>query len=186
MDVFFGLFSMFLPVILIGVMLFVASRYKRCPSDKVLVVYGRTSASGAFKCVHGGGVIVWPLIQDYGVLSLAPMKASVEVNNAFAPEKNRVSLKATVTFAISTEKRYLQRAAERLLSFPLEQIETITGDIAEGQLCLTIAKHTPAEIIENEFAFIEEVKEAINEEIGKLGLQAINVRLKDIVAKEIE
>ena len=91
-----------------------------------------------------------------------------------------------VTFAISTEKRYLQRAAERLLSFPLEQIETITGDIAEGQLRLTIAKHTPAEIIENEFAFIEEVKEAINEEIGKLGLQAINVRLKDIVAKEIE
>ena len=181
-----GFFSTLLILVYLVAILFAASRYKRCPSDKVIVVYGRTSAPGTCECVHGGGVFVWPLIQDYGVLSLAPMKASVEVNNTLAPEKNRVSLKATVTFAISTEKRYLQRAAERLLCVLPEQTEMMAGDIIEGQLRLTIAKHTPAEIIENEFAFIEEVKEAINEEIGKLGLQAIYVQLKDIVAKEIE
>ena len=103
MDVFFGLFSMFLPVILIGVMLFAASRYKRCPSDKVLVVYGRTSAPGTCECVHGGGVFVWPILQDYGVLSLDVMNIDVKLSNALAKGNCRVTLSASIIFAISTE-----------------------------------------------------------------------------------
>ena len=57
-------------IILLGAVSFAVSRYRRCPSNKVIVVYGKTEAAGSSKCVHGGGVFVWPLIQDFGVLSL--------------------------------------------------------------------------------------------------------------------
>ncbi|HEY9489375.1 MAG TPA: flotillin family protein, partial [Chryseosolibacter sp.] len=40
------------------------ARYKRCPSDKILVVYGRTGGTSA-KCIHGGGAFIWPVIQDF-------------------------------------------------------------------------------------------------------------------------
>ncbi|MFW2478014.1 MAG: flotillin family protein, partial [Sediminibacterium sp.] len=55
-------------IIVVGVIvLFVTisallARYKRCPSDKILVVYGKTGGSSA-KCVHGGGTFIWPVIQ---------------------------------------------------------------------------------------------------------------------------
>lgn len=48
------------------------ARYKRCPSDKILVIYGRTGGTSA-KCVHGGGAFIWPVIQDYAFLDLKPL-----------------------------------------------------------------------------------------------------------------
>ena len=45
------------------------ARYKRCPSDKILVIYGRTGGTSA-KCVHGGGAFIWPVIQDFAFLDL--------------------------------------------------------------------------------------------------------------------
>jgi hypothetical protein len=53
------------------------SRYKRCPSDKILVIYGKTGGTSA-KCVHGGGAFIWPVIQDYQYLDLKPI--SIEAN----------------------------------------------------------------------------------------------------------
>jgi flotillin len=33
---------------------FLAKLYRRCPSNKVLVVYGRVGANKAVQCYHGG------------------------------------------------------------------------------------------------------------------------------------
>ncbi|MBQ1612817.1 MAG: hypothetical protein II085_05010, partial [Alphaproteobacteria bacterium] len=60
-------------IIIFAIIAFVANQYKRCPSNKIIVVYGRTGGDKTAKCVHGGGTFVIPLIQDYGVLSLEPM-----------------------------------------------------------------------------------------------------------------
>ena len=48
------------------------TRYKRCASDEVIVVYGQVEGGRASKCIHGGAVFVMPLIQDYKKLSLIP------------------------------------------------------------------------------------------------------------------
>ena len=37
------------------------------PSDKVMVVYGRTDKGKASRTIHGGAALVWPLIQDYAL-----------------------------------------------------------------------------------------------------------------------
>ena len=46
-------------LILFSILLFVISRYRRCPSDKVMVIYGKvgTNKDGtarSAKCIHGG------------------------------------------------------------------------------------------------------------------------------------
>ena len=57
-------------VVFIVAILFVINRYKRCPSNKIIVVFGKVAGNKTAKCVHGGGVFVLPLIQDFSVLSL--------------------------------------------------------------------------------------------------------------------
>lgn len=52
------LFVVAIIVIFVLIMTMV-SRYKRCPSDKILVVYGKTGGASA-KCIHGGGAFIWP------------------------------------------------------------------------------------------------------------------------------
>ena len=38
----------------LGFVLLLIKQYKRCPSNRVLVIYGRTSKGGAARTVHGG------------------------------------------------------------------------------------------------------------------------------------
>ena len=57
-------------LIVLSLFIFLANQYKRCPSNKIIVVYGKTGGNKTAKCVHGGGTFVIPLLQDYGILSL--------------------------------------------------------------------------------------------------------------------
>ena len=61
-------------LILVAAVMFFAQRYKRCPPDQIMVIYGRTerTADGRpkpSKTLHGGAALVWPLIQDYAYIS---------------------------------------------------------------------------------------------------------------------
>jgi len=45
----------------------IAKRYKRCPPDRILVIFGKTAGAGrSARCFHGGGAFVWPIIQFTG------------------------------------------------------------------------------------------------------------------------
>ena len=50
-------------VLFFGTVVAFATRYKRCPSDKLLVVYGKVSGGKSANCYHGGAAFVWPIIQ---------------------------------------------------------------------------------------------------------------------------
>ena len=41
----------------------ILSRYRKCKSDEVLVVYGKTGDKKSAKLYHGGAAFVWPIIQ---------------------------------------------------------------------------------------------------------------------------
>ena len=55
-----------------GFLAVLVKRYKRCPSNRILVIYGKVREGRSARCLHGGGAFVWPLIQDYEFLSLDP------------------------------------------------------------------------------------------------------------------
>jgi hypothetical protein len=175
----FSLGSILLIILALGALIFAANRYRRCPSNKVIVVYGKVGG-GTARCVHGGGVFVWPLIQDYAVLSLEPMTMDIDLRGALSKGNIRVSIPATVTFGISKKQGILQNAAERLLGLEKKQIISQASDITLGQLRLVIATLSIEEINQDREKFLDLVNSNVNGELQKLGLEVINVNIRDI------
>lgn len=168
-----------LAVGLIGAFLAVISRYRRCPSNKILVIYGKTK-SGAAKCIHGGAAFVWPLIQDFAYLDLEPFVVPIDLKNALSQENIRVTVPTSVTAAISNTKGIMQNAAVRLLGLTRKEIEDQAQDIILGQMRAVIATMLIEEINRDRQAFLGKVNEAVSGELEKIGLYLINVNIRDI------
>lgn len=155
------------------------SRYKRCPSDKILVIYGKTGGSSA-RCIHGGGAFVWPVIQDFAYLDLKPISIEANLTNALSRQNIRVDVPCRFTIAISTETDTMGNAAERLLGLSPEQIQELSKDILFGQLRLVIATMTIEEINSDRDKFLENISKNVDTELKKIGLKLINVNVTDI------
>lgn len=171
-------------IVVAAIVLFVTisalvSRYKRCPSDKILVVYGKTGGTSA-KCVHGGGTFIWPVIQDYAFLDLKPLSIEANLTNALSRQNIRVDVPCRFTIAISTEADSMNTAAERLLGLTSEQIQELAKDILFGQLRLVIATMTIEEINSDRDKFLENISKNVDSELKKIGLKLINVNVTDI------
>jgi len=166
-------------VAIIGTFLALVSRYRRCPSNRILVIYGKTS-SGAAKCIHGGAAFVWPLIQDFAYLDLEPFVVPIDLKNALSQENIRVSVPTSVTAAISNTKGIMQNAAVRLLGLSRKEIEDQAQDIILGQMRAVIATMLIEEINQDRQAFLSKVNEAVSGELEKIGLYLINVNIRDI------
>jgi flotillin len=171
-------------IIVAAVVLFVTisallSRYKRCPSDKILVIYGRTGGTSA-KCVHGGGAFIWPVIQDFAFLDLKPLSIEANLTNALSRQNIRVDVPCRFTIAISTEPESMNTAAERLLGLSSEQVQELAKDILFGQLRLVIATMTIEEINSDRDKFLENISKNVDSELRKIGLKLINVNVTDI------
>jgi flotillin len=160
--------------------LFLASRYRRCPSNMILAVYGKVGTGRSVRCIHGGGTLVWPLIQDYTYLSLTPMTINIPLRNALSLQNIRVNVPSTFTVAIDTSPESMTSAAVRLLNLERQEIETMAQEIIFGQLRLTVASLTIEQINQDRERFMEAVRKNIDTELGKIGLTLINVNITDI------
>jgi flotillin len=167
-------------LVVLSALIFVAKRYKRCPSNKILVVFGNVGGSKTAKCVHGGGTFVIPLIQGYDYLLLEPMTTEIDLKGALSKKNIRVNVPATFTFGISIAPELMQNAAERLLDLEREEIIAHANDIILGQLRLVIATLSIEEINQDREKFLEQINANVDIELNKIGLEVINVNIRDI------
>ena len=167
---------------IVAVLLIMAllNRYRRCPSDKILVVYGTQGSNKSAKCVHGGGTFVWPVIQDYAYLSLTPIGIDANLTNALSRQNIRVDVPCRFTVGISTEPETMLAAAERLLGQSAAQIQELARDILFGQLRLVIATMSIEELNSDRDKFLEAITANVEVELKKIGLKLINVNVTDI------
>lgn len=184
-----GLFIMVLVVVLaltfFGIFLAAIRRYKRCPSDKILVIYGKTGkttggAARTAKCIHGGAAFVWPLFQDYSFMDLTPIAIDIDLRAALSKQNIRINVPSVFTIGIHTEEGTMQNAAERLLGLPHNTIRQVAEDIIFGQLRLTIATMDIEEINTDRDKFLANVSTNVESKLKKVGLRLINVNIKDI------
>ncbi len=167
-------------VLVMGTALYLASRYKRCPSDRLLVIYGKVGQGRSAQVMHGGGKLVWPLIQDYAFLSLTPITISIPLQNALSMQNIRINVPSTFTVGISTQPGIMQNAAERLLGLGNREIEEMAREIIFGQLRLTVASLTIEQINQDRESFLESIRKNVEPELNKVGLYLINVNITDI------
>ena len=181
--------EMYLIVVIVAVLFVtfaaILSRYKRCPSDKILVVYGKTGKNktggvSSARCIHGGAAFIWPVFQSYAFLDLTPISIECNLTNALSKQNIRVDVPCRFTVGISTESESMTNAAERLLGQRLENIQDLAKDILFGQLRLVIATMDIEEINSDRDKFLANVSANVEAELRKIGLKLINVNVTDI------
>ncbi len=163
----------------------VLSRYKKCPSDKILVIYGKIGKGKdgyptSSRCLHGGAAFIWPVFQHYQFLDLTPISIEVNLTKALSNQNIRVDVPSRFTVGISTEQSIMLNAAERLLGLGLNQIQELAKDIIFGQLRLVIATMKIEEINSDRDKFLANVSNNVENELKKIGLKLINVNVTDI------
>ncbi len=183
-------FGVLLAICVIVLIIFAAivailSRYRKCPSDKILVVYGKVGTDEfgnprSAKCIHGGAAFIVPVIQSYQYLDLTPISMNVDLRNALSKQNIRINVPSRFTVGISTEPGVMQNAAERLLGLKMIEIQELAKDIIFGQLRLIIATMDIEEINADRDKFLVAVSKNVEIELKKIGLRLINVNVTDI------
>ncbi len=172
-------------VLLFSTLIVILTRYRRCPSDKILVVYGKVGSNKdgsqrSARCIHGGAAFIVPVIQSYEYLDLTPMSISVDLRNALSKQNIRIDVPSRFTVGVSVEQGVMQNAAERLLGLKLPEIQELAKDIIFGQLRLVIATMDIEEINTDRDKFLSAVSSNVETELKKIGLRLINVNVTDI------
>lgn len=175
----FLLAGLLVVIVLLGI-IGVLSRYRKCKSDEVLVVYGKTGGSKSAKLYHGGAAFVWPIIQGYDFLSMKPMQIDCKLTGAISAQNIRVDVPTTITVAISTDPEVMQNAAERMLGLSMDDKQNLITDVVYGQMRLVIADMTIEELNSDRDKFLAKVKDNIDTELRKFGLYLMNINISDI------
>jgi flotillin len=171
----------FLLVLVFGTLVFFFSCYQRCPSEKILVIYGKTGGDGrSSKCIHGGAAFVWPIFQAYQYLDLTPIPIAIKLEGVPSRQKIRVNMPATVTIGISTKDGVMENAAERMLGLDLNQIRTLGQEIIYCQMRLAIASIDIESVNSDPDLLLEKIVARVEVELAKVGLRLININIQNI------
>jgi flotillin len=179
-EFFFLLLVAGVAVLVFSTIILFASRYKRCPSDKILVVYGKVGKGQSARCIHGGATFILPIVQDYRFLDLTPMPIDIKLTGALSKQNIRVNTPSTFTVGIATKPGVMENAAERLLGLPPESIRELAKDIIFGQMRVVLATMSIEEINCDRDKLIENISRGVEVELEKVGLRLINVNIQDI------
>ena len=182
--------SVIITVVIVFIVLFTTfvvllSRYRKCPSDKIMVIYGKVGSNKdgttrSARCIHGGASFIWPVFQAYEYLDLTPISLSVDLKSALSRQNIRIDVPSRFTVGIATEQGVMQNAAERLLGLKMNEVQELATDIIFGQLRLVVATMDIEEINTDRDKFLEAVSSNVETELKKIGLRLINVNVTDI------
>ena len=167
-------------VVGLGMLIFFFSRYQKCPSDRILVIYGKTASGQSSKCLHGGAAFVWPVIQAFEYLDLTPIPIDIPLEGVLTKQSIRINTPSTFTVGISTDPAVMSNAAERLLGLQLTQVRDLARDIIFGQMRVVIATMDIEAINADRDQLIERISDGVEAELRKVGLRLINVNIQDI------
>lgn len=156
------------------------SRYRMCPPDKILVVYGKVASGLSSKCYHGGATFVVPFFQSYQYLDLTPITLDIELKGALSSQNIRIDAPASFTIGISTDVEVMQNAATRLLGRSLDEVQQLAAEIIMGQMRVVFASMTIEEINNDREKLIAAITKGVEVELHKVGLRMINGNIRDI------
>ena len=158
----------------------IIKRYRMCPPNKILVVFGKVGGQQASRCYNGGSTFVMPIFQSYEYLDLTPMTFDISLGNALSSQNIRVNVPATFTVAISNDPEIMGNAATRLLSRTEEEIQNLAREIITGQMRVVIASMTIEQINADREKLIDLITHGVDVELRKVGLHLINSNITDI------
>ena len=169
------------------------SRYRRSAPDELLVVFGKAGkvktedgkeVMTPSKIIQGGGAFVWPIIQDFKKMSMAPIQIKVTVDGIDS-QAIPMHLPVVLTTAISQDKLIQQNAATRFLSASPQEIQKQISEILIGETRAIMATMLIEEINADRNTFLGKVRESLEQELTKVGYDVTNINISEF-SKNIE
>ena len=160
-------------VIMLGMIIFFFSRYKKCPADKILVIYGKTAGARSSKCMHGGAAFIWPVIQAYELLDLTPIRLEINAKHKLT-DGSTIKPPVKCTVGISTDSGVMDNAAERLSGLDSEEITNLAKDIIESSINHVVDRTESISNNTNKVAFNEAIEARAQKELRVIGLRVIS------------
>ena len=160
-------------VIMLGMIIFFFSRYKKCPADKILVIYGKTGKGRSSKCMHGGAAFIWPVIQAYELLDLTPIRLEINAKHKLT-DGSTIKPPVKCTVGISTDSGVMGNAAERLSGLDSEEITNLAKDIIESSINHVVDRTESISNNSNKVAFNEAIEARVQKELRVIGLRVIS------------
>lgn len=154
----------------------VARQFRRCPSNYVLVVYGRGLGPAGFWCAHGGGRFVIPLLQDYTFLCLDPMVVQVSLDG-ITKDGFEIAATGTFTVGINTRRSLLHKAVERFVHTPIDEIRNLAEPLLRESLRESLPRFSLKEFNRRETPVSKHVFDRAAAEVASIGLEVINVNI---------
>ena len=164
-------------VIMLGMIIFFFSRYKKCPADKILVIYGKTAGARSSKCMHGGAAFIWPVIQAYELLDLTPVCLEINAKHKLT-DGSTIKPPVKCTVGISTDSGVMGNAAERLSGLGSEEITNLAKDIIESSINHVVDRTESISNNSNKVAFNEAIEDRVQKELSVIGLRVISFNLR--------
>ena len=160
-------------VIMFGMIIFFFSRYKKCPADKILVIYGKTGKGRSSKCMHGGAAFIWPVLQAYELLDLTPIRLEINAKHKLT-DGSTIKPPVKCTVGISTDSGVMGNAAERLSGLDSEEITNLAKDIIESSINHVVDRTESISNNSNKIAFNEAIEVRVQKELRVIGLRVIS------------
>ena len=168
---------------MIFLLIMMVKQYRRCPADKLMVVYGKGTGNQAARCYHGGAVFVFPVVQDYDFIELKPY--TIEKTQTVRASGNvpfQLSLRAVV--AVSDDEEVMQNAAERLLGLEREEISGLAAEVIGNSVQTATSTSTFDEISREQDQYEDSLRFETDSQLRKLGMHVISFSIHSIQTGE--
>lgn len=177
-------------VLVILIMMWMASRYRKVGPNQVLIVFGRKHgfrdaisgehATRGFRIVKGGGTVVWPVVETYQTLSLEIMTLDIATPAVFTMHGVPLLVEGVAQIKVRGDDTSIITAAEQFLDKTQAQIAEIAVHTLEGHLRAIIGTMNVEEIVTNWEQFAQRVQEVSAVDLANMGLQIVSFVIKDV------
>jgi len=154
-----------------------ANLYRKAAPGEALVVYGLHGP----RIVVGGGIVIFPLVENYRKLSLELMSFEVAPQqNLHTSEGAIVALQALAQVKVKVNPMAIHAAAEWFLTKTVQQREELIRQLMESHLRSIIGHLTVEQIVKEPEGLAEQMRDACAADINKMGLEMISFRIKEV------
>jgi flotillin len=180
-----------LAVLLVLLVLLVVSRYKVAGPNEAFIITGRkgkefqdaagrtrTDTSGQ-KVVMGGGVFVWPFVQQSFTMDLSSRRISVQIRGGVSKQGIKLNLDGIAVVKVGGDEDSIRAAAQRFLT-QQDEIEVFTTEVLSGALRSIVGGLTVEEVIRDRAAFAARVAEESESSLTVQGLTLDAFQIQDV------
>ncbi|MBI4416767.1 MAG: hypothetical protein HY557_07280 [Euryarchaeota archaeon] len=163
-----------------------ASRYKKVPPDKAMVVYGRKVREGrvGYQVITGGGKFIVPIVEAYEFLPLDVRTLDVVVTDIVTDVRQsgaKMNIRAVAQVRISDDAATLRTAATQLLHKRDPEINEIALKTLEGHVRGICATLTIEQINSERDAIASQIQGLAANDLKNIGME-----IRSFVIKEID